>query len=179
MIQAEIGAARCNEEGTYPTKGLRVRDFEFFNTNGQSVHISDFRGKTNLVLLFLGAATDNTLDFARELEARCAQFEQRDSKVLLAFMATSKHLTAVRSTGSIIVLTDMDSRAHQQFGACDNFGRPEQACYITDRFGEVYFVSRTIDGNIIPTIESMLEWLDFIEAQCPECEAPEWPLDAA
>jgi hypothetical protein len=40
-------------------------------------------------------------------------------------------------------------------------------------------VSRTIDGNIIPTIESMLEWLDFIEAQCPECEAPEWPLDAA
>jgi peroxiredoxin len=179
MIQAEIGAARCNEEGTYPTKGLRVRDFEFFNTNGQPVHISDFRGRFNLVLLFLGAATDNTLAFARELEARAEQFEQRDCKVLVSFMATSKHLTSVRSVGPIIVLTDNDANAHQQFGATDNFGHPEQACYITDRFGEVYAASRTIDGNIIPTIEGMLEWLDFIEAQCPECDAPEWPADAA
>jgi len=48
--------------------------------------------------------------------------------------------------------------------------------YITDQFGEVFAVYRTREGQSLPNIADILNWLEFVNAQCPECEAPEWPI---
>ncbi len=178
MFQAEIGSARCNEKGTLPTKGLRIRDFELRTREGIEVRLEQFRGRFNLVLLFLGSPDDLTLTFAKEVASKWKEFDEREARLLMVFTAPSHLLASIPPNLGVVVLTDLDGMVHQEVGAMEE-GHPTHACYITDRFGEVFAEFRTRDGNLIPTVEEMLSWLDFIEAQCPECEPPEWPADAA
>jgi hypothetical protein len=42
------------------------------------------------------------------------------------------------------------------------------AIYVLDRYGEEYAAYRPDDLNEIPTADDLLEWLRFIELQCPE-----------
>ena len=66
---------------------------------------------------------------------------------------------------------------HREFGAADEAGRPAPAVYITDRYGEVFGSYRSAGGQALPKLEEILDWLAFINSQCPECEPPEWPLE--
>ena len=52
----------------------------------------------------------------------------------------------------------------------DVLSLPHPGILIADRWGEIYFVG---NGGLIadlPNIDEILEWLRFIEHQCPECE---------
>jgi hypothetical protein len=50
------------------------------------------------------------------------------------------------------------------------------AICIADRYGEVYFSA--FFSDTVPSADSVLEWLRFIEIQCPECGVSEWPSAA-
>jgi peroxiredoxin len=50
------------------------------------------------------------------------------------------------------------------------------AVVVTDRFGEVWAAWSSGDTHTLPSMEDVCSWLEFIELQCRECEAPEWPL---
>jgi peroxiredoxin len=179
MIQAEIGAASCNAEGQLPRKGLRIRDFELWGRDGKVVRLSDFRDHYNLVLLFLGTPDEKILAFAKAIADRAAEFEEHDARVLMAFTVPTKRLTRIPGSEQVLVLTDIDGKTHEAVGATGGAKWPAQACYITDRFAEVFAAFRTKDGNVMPSVDDLIGWLDFVEAQCPECEAPEWPADEA
>src|SRR5262245_39978744 len=47
---------------------------------------------------------------------------------------------------------------------------------IADRYGEVYFSD--FCGTAGSSADDVLEWLRFIEIQCPECGVSEWPSAA-
>jgi len=75
------------------------------------------------------------------------------------------------------VLADDDNgRVHRQLGALGSQGDDAAAVYVTDRFAEVFGAYRTSEGQPLPGIADILNWLEFINAQCPECEPPEWPI---
>jgi len=46
------------------------------------------------------------------------------------------------------------------------------AVYIADLFGEV--LESTPGGQLVPAIADVMNWLELVNAQCPECEPPEW-----
>jgi hypothetical protein len=46
----------------------------------------------------------------------------------------------------------------------------QPAVLIADRWGEIYFIGNGAQIADLPTIDGILEWLRFIEHQCPECE---------
>jgi hypothetical protein len=52
----------------------------------------------------------------------------------------------------------------------------EPAICISDRYGEVYFSAFFADTA--PSADNVLEWLRYIEIQCPECGVSEWPAAA-
>jgi hypothetical protein len=54
---------------------------------------------------------------------------------------------------------------------------PRAAICIADRYGEVYF-SEFCSDTACTSADNVLEWLRFIEIQCPECGVPEWPVAA-
>jgi hypothetical protein len=65
---------------------------------------------------------------------------------------------------------------HRRLGATDSEGEISPALYITDRYGEVFAAYRSTAGQGMPRAGELLNWLAFINSQCPECESPEWPL---
>jgi hypothetical protein len=48
------------------------------------------------------------------------------------------------------------------------------AICIADRYGEVYF-SEFCSDTACTSADNVMEWLRFIEIQCPECGVAEWP----
>lgn len=54
MTQAEIGGGTANAPQAHPAKGQLIRDFTLAATGVQKISLSDYRGRSNLVLVFAG-----------------------------------------------------------------------------------------------------------------------------
>jgi hypothetical protein len=44
------------------------------------------------------------------------------------------------------------------------------AVLIADRWGEVVFVGQSNAGGGLPDVDELLEWLRYVQNQCPECQ---------
>lgn len=176
MSQAQIAGGNISSPGQYPTRGYRLRDFTLTSVDGKDVHPSDYRGRSGLVLVFAGgAATASSL--LKEIGQRYSQVREEEGQVLA--IVQEKREAAVRIAHKLSlpfpVLVDEDGRVHREFGGADAEGRPAPAIYVCDRYGEVFGSYRTSSSHALPRLEEILNWLSFINSQCPECEAPEWP----
>jgi hypothetical protein len=49
-------------------------------------------------------------------------------------------------------------------------GVPTPGAVIADRWGEIVHIATASDENELPTAAELLEWLDYVERRCPECE---------
>jgi hypothetical protein len=50
-------------------------------------------------------------------------------------------------------------------------GVPRPGVVIADRWGEVYFVTGAAGAAGLPGPDALVEWLRFVQVQCPECQA--------
>jgi hypothetical protein len=41
---------------------------------------------------------------------------------------------------------------------------------VADRWGEVYYVGEAGDAADLPSSKDLLEWLHYVQVQCPECQ---------
>jgi peroxiredoxin len=143
----------------------------------RTIHLSDYRGRANL-LLILSDEQPETTKLISDAATRYGEVKNEDAEVL-AIMHISREQAAEmkgRLNLPYPVLIDEDGRMHREMGAIDSLGHDAAAVYITDRFGEVFGVYRKSEGQAVPGIADVLSWLEFVNAQCPECEAPEWPI---
>lgn len=53
FTQAEIAGGIFKTAETCPVKGQLIRDFDLTSTEGRKVSVSDYRGRSNLVLVFV------------------------------------------------------------------------------------------------------------------------------
>ena len=176
MTQAEIAGGRLARTAEFPTKGLRLNDFQLPTTSGKKVSLSDYRGRTNLVLIAAGD-DPGTDAFLTSLAKQNSRIQDLHAAVLLvvrkpreaaAWKARQLHLP-------YLTLVDGDGRVHRELGATAANGKSHLAIYITDRFGEVFGAYRLREVNLLPSVNDIVDWLEFINSQCPECGAPEWP----
>ena len=56
MTQAEIGGGTADAPQARPAKGQLICDFTLASTGGQKISLSDYRGRSNLVLVFAGGS---------------------------------------------------------------------------------------------------------------------------
>jgi mycoredoxin-dependent peroxiredoxin len=177
MSQAEIAGGKPTAADEVPSKGHRLRDFELMSSEGEPVRLSDYRGRSNLILIL----TDERREVEGLLATIGSHYEeiQNEGAEVLAIMPASREQTKTtreRLNLPFRVLSDDNRHIHRQLGAVDSEDRDAAAVYITDRFGEVFAAYRTSDRQTLPPVADILKWLEFINAQCPECEAPEWPI---
>jgi len=176
MSQAEIAEGRITLAHELPAKGRRMRDFELRSANGRSIRISDYRGRSNLVLIFADGRKQTT-ELLSQLATAYEQVKGEGAEIL-AIGRGSREQCATTKEGLRLpfpVLADEDGRIHGEVGALDEQGRATAAVYITDKFGEVFGVYRTLESQVLPSVADLLNWLEFVNSQCPECEPPEWP----
>jgi hypothetical protein len=141
-----------------PGPGRLLRDYQLSDTAGQQMVLSDYRGKSNLVLITSGA--DDVAGLAgllRELDSQSARLREYEAQVIvISSRAERFDLPAVR------VLLDDRGNALRELGA--------PAVYITDKFREVV---HRFDSLV--SASDILGWVEFTAMQCPECHPPEWP----
>jgi peroxiredoxin len=168
MLQSQLESARCNTKGTPPSKGVRIRDYALIDAAGNSIELSGYRGKQNLVLLFTGARESGET-VATRLRSFEEEFIQADAVVVIV---VADEPAWVSGLPHVLIASDVRAIAHKEIGGPEASAKFVQGCFITDRFGEVYTALHEI-----PPVSEMLRWLDYINSECPECEPSEWPIE--
>lgn len=77
------------------------------------------------------------------------------------------------------VLFDPDGRVFRRWGAVDPAGQPVAALFVADRFGTLYARALAGPDHALPPAAEVVDWLRFINIQCPECGVAEWPAGRA
>jgi peroxiredoxin len=145
--------------------------FALPDIDGSSVSLESYRGRTNLVVVFAGDKMDESpvTVLLEELVARTEEFALEAAQVLIA-------VTSQRGPWTFPVLVDDGAHIHRHVGATDAAGRPAPAVFVSDRFREIFAAYLSGHGSALPGAKEILDWLVFINIQCPECGVPEWPL---
>jgi hypothetical protein len=125
--------------------GMLLRDVRAHTLEDREVYASDFRGRRNLVLIFPG--------------------QEREEFGLLNELR--QHATDLQEEEAIVLIADGDNEAGR-YGTISPEGRRIAAVYVADRYGEVYFTAHCEPGKTLPGAAEVLDWLRFINAQCPE-----------
>jgi peroxiredoxin len=177
LTQAEIAGGIFKTAETRPVKGQLIRDFELTSTDGRKISLSDYRGRSNLLLVFADGRS-RSLKFLTGAAKGYDKIQEEQAEVLAVVQGTSGKAARVKdeARAKFPVLVDKDGRIHRLLGAQDRRGQPEMAVYVTDRFGEVFAAFRESEKQAMPSVQEILEWLEFVNSQCPECSPPEWPV---
>ena len=179
MTQAELAGGMANAPEARPGKGQLIRDFTLISSLGQPISLSDYRGRSNLVLIFAGGKDGGSdIKILAEIATDYAGFLDEQTQVLAIVQCTREKAARIKAKTNLPfpLLVDEDGRIHRDTGAADKYGQPVTAIYITDRFGEVFAVYRAAEGQTMPEVREIVTWLSFINSQCPECGPPEWPV---
>ena len=145
-------------------------------SDGSPILLESFRGRANLVVIFAGDSLDK--DPVRVLvDELAARMDELTSEAAQVFVAVTSGPAAApgRDGWTFPVLVDDGAHLHRTVGATDPAGRPAPAVFVTDRFREIFAAYLPGRGSALPGAKDVLDWLAFINIQCPECGVPEWP----
>ncbi len=182
MTQAQHAGGVWDTPQSRPVKGQLIRDFTLNSTLGQPVSLSDYRGRSNLVLIFCGdGSIPSDFGTLTEIEKDYPTFQDEQTQVLAILQCQPQEATQIQQQSqlSFPLLVDVDGQIHRSAGAADRQGRPAAAIYITDQFGEVFAAYRAADGETMPSVQAIVKLIRFINIQCPECGHPEWPTESS
>ncbi len=155
----------------YPRAGQRMPDFSLVASDGLPVRTSKYRGRRNLVLAFVdGTGCDPCRGWLSNMAGDYEEVLRHEAQVLVVVHGSLDDAGEVKRANNLPfpVLADVDGAVHRRVGAVTPGGQPAMAVYVVDRFGEIFNVSRTGEGDTVPAPEEVLDWLQFIEIQCPE-----------
>lgn len=141
--------------------------------DGSQVTLSDFKPEWDLVMLMLGAdevlapAMTSLLDVLAEGRAAV---EAEDGKVLAVYAGQR---AAEGWHWPFPLLLDRDGALHRRVGAVSEADQPAPALYVTDHYREIYASLRPGERGWPTRANDVVQWLVFVNIQCPECNAPE------
>lgn len=143
--------------------------------SGGSLSIDSLRVRYDLVILMLGVGAIDPAA-ARLLDALAhgrAAIEEEEGRVL-AVHASDQGRVSSDWRWPFPLLLDAGSGLHTRVGAVDAQQQPTTSLYVTDRYREIYAATRPSHADWPATVDDVLQWLTFVNIQCPECNPPEW-----
>jgi hypothetical protein len=148
-------------------RGRCLPDVEFVTIEGFRKRLSDFKGRDNLLVILTGEDGDR---LPAAMATEDADIKSHDGHVIAVLPGTSPE--ALRWPFDVVA--DPGGTVRRKFCSGDS-DEPYLTVFITDRWGEVVFACRTGRGDPAPGVADLLDWLRFVDQQCPECFPPEWP----
>jgi peroxiredoxin len=155
-----------------PATGRLLKPFALPSTHGETAQLTDYKQRSNMVLfLHHRAACLACRSFLGRLGEHTASYAEAET-VVLGISADGPE--SLRELARELRLRfSLLSDPAGQIATQENLQVP--ALVITDRFGEVWAAWLAGDRHAFPSEPEVDDWLQFIELQCRECEAPEWP----
>jgi peroxiredoxin len=151
--------------------GQRLPNFTLPDLRNNPVTLSSYRRRSNLVVLFSGQPVSKA--FTRLLDELAEVYDDLDehqAEVVAVTPAPQAEAAALRSgrRDPFPLLVDAGGEVHRQSGAVNSMGEPAFTVAILDRYGEVYGLYVVNEKTPPPSIQGIIEWLEYIELQCDE-----------
>ncbi|MGB9870211.1 MAG: redoxin domain-containing protein [Anaerolineae bacterium] len=144
--------------------------FRLESSRREPVAFSDYRGRRNLVVLFLpGLDCPGCRTVLENFADRYSAYRERAAEVL-AVISGPGAPSALEETYPFPLLADPDGAARQAYGALLPTPVPDHQSivFILDRYRAPYIAWTGPDPGNPALQDEFLDWLDFIEFQCPE-----------
>jgi len=156
------GTGRLMPDATLPMAG------------GGALSLDRYRPRWNLVLVMLGApaVSPSAARLLTALAAARADVEAEDGQVL-AIGAGAPPALPNDWAWPFPLAFDVDGSLHRHVGSIDDAGAPAMALYITDPYREIFAVLRPFEPGWPENAGDVLQWLRFVNIQCPECAVPD------
>jgi hypothetical protein len=148
-------------------RGDCLPDMEFVTIAGVRKRLSDFKGRKNLLVILTGDDGDS---LPAAMVTAALDINRHDGHVIVILPDPSPE--AMRWPFDVVA--DPDGAVRRRF-SCGDSGKPRLSVFTTDRWGEVAFACQTGQGDPAPAADDVLDWLRFVDQQCPECFPSEWP----
>ena len=147
--------------------GDRLPDVRLQWVDGPLLPLVRFRQRRNLVIVLLGPEVSAPGQALLEELARARPAIQAEAAELLAVTtATPQQAGELTRRLGLPLLTDPDGTLHRAALGPEISGERMPSVLVVDRYGEIYAVLRPDPAP--PQVADILEWLRFIELQCPE-----------
>src|SRR5512147_3196617 len=91
MSQAQIAGGAISSPGQIPTRGYRLPEFTLISTEGKAIHLSDYRGRCDLVTLLAGRA-EPACGLLAELGHHYSQLREEEAQVLAVIQGSRREV---------------------------------------------------------------------------------------
>lgn len=154
-----------------PASGQRLHAFTLPDATGQPVQVWQYRQRSNVLLFFHHGRDCAACEaFLHVLAAHLEIYRQEETAVLAIGPdePASNQQIAARLGHPFPLLSDPAGRVIAQQGLA------LPALIIADRWGEIWAAWLGGTTHQFPSEQDIVQWLSFIEIQCPECTTIEW-----
>jgi peroxiredoxin len=124
------------------------------------------RSRYNLVLVFLDNSPQ-TESYLQSLAAIYPDILKDDAHAIAVTNASQQETQRLATTLALpftLLADDAGATTERILGPGNHAG----LC-VADRYGIIYFVEAASDVSALPPASTVVEWLEYIEIQCPEC----------
>ena len=144
--------------------------FRLLSSEGRPIALADYRGRSNLVLFFahgLDCAPCRAALVA--FAAHSADYRARAAEVLVVSPTMMDETLPATHVGPP-VLSDPAGEVRRAYAALlpNGTGDDQVLLFVLDRYGAPYAALACPEADAPTLQQEVLEWLAFIEVQCPE-----------
>lgn len=150
--------------------GKMLPYFELSETGGRKIKTWDFRGRRNLLIVYISDPNrEQGWNLVKPLNLIYPQIQKEETEFLVIVRSALDQAKTLKQALGLHcpVLADEDGKVGQIFSLGKKGQEEPPIIIITDRYGEIFFENAS-QPRTTPTVNEILEWLRFVESQCPE-----------
>ncbi len=162
---AEIEARSLELENVVP-------DFILPAVGGNQVSPRDFKQKSNLVIVYLNLdRCSGCLDYLRDLANNYHVYRDLETEIIAVSPGAISNLQSKVGTLGMPfpVLADEQGQVGQAYLG-SQAGGAVGGVFVTDRFGALRTMLIVQGESDLPNQQTILDWLNLLEMECPECD---------
>ena len=148
-----------------------VPGFALPSLDGKQVGPGDYKQKANLVIAYLDLDRCGACkDFLRSLSDNYHLYRADETEILAVCPQPVDELRGqVGAVGLPFPVLSDEKGAVRGIYFSGEPGQPVAGVFITDRYGALRNQMISQNSGDIPAQQDILDWLDLIEMECPEC----------
>lgn len=146
-------------------------DVALFSTTGTRVRVSDYRGRRNLVLIFCETGCcESVRSLVCLVSELYSEFLAEEAEVFVVVQGVDRGFESLEAgcVPALPVLLDREGHALELLSALGMGQDSFPVVCVVDRYGEVRYVYRAADSQGSCAARDILDWVRYINLECPE-----------
>jgi peroxiredoxin len=150
-----------------------IPNFNLPSSRGKNIKLTDYKQRKNLVIFFFNIKNDKSRKVLEDFKENYAKYRSSKTEILAISFGDQGEIDAPDLPFPI--LYDVSGETARKYTHLDESEkRLTPSIFIADRFGALYAQIMKEKTEDLPSQKEIIDWLDFIGLQCPECGVDAW-----